>query len=123
VKDLYGEPLYNPTDLKEVVVGLAYQLWVNQGWREAAVLAILDKEALLEYQMPNGSTSLRIVPKCSDLNGTIETATCKAWRSVSYWRVPRKWLRELAETGEPWIGTPQQSVLFVPDPAVLLAFT
>lgn len=115
------EPLYKAEDLKRLYLG-CYQIWVNQGWRQATVLAILDDEALIEYEMPNGSTSLRIVPLKSDLNGAIEMATHRAWRNVSYWRVPLKWLRRMVETNDMWIGSPQQADgVWVPAPAELLA--
>ena len=115
-----AEPLYEDKDLKRLYLG-CYQIWVNQGWRHAMVLAILEDEALIEYEMPNGSTSLRIVPLMSDLEGAIEMATGNTWRSISYWRVPLKWLCEMVRTGETWIGSPQQSTFFVPSPAELLA--
>ena len=120
LQDLYGEPTYKAEDLKRLYLG-CYQIWVNQGWRHAMVLAILEDEALIEYEMPNGSTSLRIVPLMSDLEGAIEMATGNTWRSISYWRVPLKWLCEMVRTGETWIGSPQQSTFFVPSPAELLA--
>lgn len=117
-----NEPLYRTKDLRNLYLG-CYQIWVNQGWRHATVLAILDDEALIEYEMPNGSSSLRIVPLKSDLDGAIEMQHgMRAWRNVSYWCVPLKWLRRMVETGETWIGAPQQSDgVWVPSPAELLA--
>lgn len=41
----------------------ALEVHVNQGWREAYVLAVLDDEALIEYEMPRGSTALWLVSR------------------------------------------------------------
>jgi hypothetical protein len=84
------------------------QVWihVNRGWREAVVLAVLDGKALLEYEMPNGSTALRVVPQDTD---------DEMWyRNVSYRSLPKKWLRVLIETD--WKGRPQQSADLAPSP-------
>lgn len=37
------------------------QVHVNQGWREAWVLAVIDDEALVEYRMPAGTTAMQII--------------------------------------------------------------
>lgn len=70
---------------------------VNQGDREAMVLAVIGDQALVEYAMPAGTTALQIVTKGREQVG----------RSVSYPSVPTKWLRAIVEEGCEWEGSPQ----------------
>lgn len=41
--------------------GAPVQVWINAGWREAVVLAVLADRALVEYTMPHGTTALAFV--------------------------------------------------------------
>lgn len=72
---------------------------VNQGQREAVVLAVVGDEALIEYEMPKGSTALWVihagVPAVSYL------------RNISYKSCPKKWLVAMQEVGAEWIGRGQ----------------
>jgi len=79
-------------------VGQRYLLWVNQGERQAVVLAMVGLDALVEYRMPRGSSALRIVDVDRPQYG----------RNVSYHRVPLALLRAMVEEGREWIGEPQK---------------
>ena len=72
---------------------------VNQGAREASVLAVIGDEALIEYDMPRGSTALRVV-SAHDPDLVI--------RRYSYAAVPLRWLRAMLDVGSDWTGRPQQ---------------
>jgi len=71
------------------------KIFVNQGWRDADELAHIGDQILVEYEMPNGSTALRIYEG-------------KKWKPLSYRRIPRKWATELRENEIRLIGQPQQ---------------
>jgi len=71
----------------------------NQAWREGEVLATIKDEALIEYQMPNGSSTMWVVKRVPPYQRT---------RNISYYNVPKKWLKELVDTSVDWIGCPQQ---------------
>lgn len=82
-----------------VEVGDIFDLEVNQGIREAEVLAVIGDEALIEYQMPNGSTSLRIVNRLAPDE--------RVYKNASYKSLPKKWRRAMDQAGSSWIGQPQ----------------
>ncbi len=87
---------------------------VNQGTREGTVLAVLGTKFLVEYEMPNGTTALRVLSMLDDLeNGP----------AMSYRAVPTKWLRAIVNDGVgDWEGRPQQSGgKSAPKPAEILA--
>lgn len=71
-----------------------FQIWVNQGYRDAFTLAVIGDEALIEYVMPRGSQALRIV----------DAFTWEGCKTVSYRAVPRKWLQAMEEEGTQWVG-------------------
>jgi hypothetical protein len=77
--------------------GDTFTIEVNQGAREAVVLAVIGDKSLIEYTMPAGSTALQIVTWGAEQRG----------RSVSYAAVPTKWLRAIVEEGCEWDGNPQ----------------
>jgi hypothetical protein len=72
---------------------------VNQGTRPASIIAVLDDEALLEYEMPRGTTALWIIPR--------NRMDAPRLRNVSYKACPKKWLRAIEESGIPWTGNGQ----------------
>ncbi len=72
---------------------------VNQGDREAVVLAVIGDEALIEYEMPAGSTAMWVIHACYPHPGKI--------RSISYKSCPKKWLAAIEESGQEWIGNGQ----------------
>lgn len=80
--------------------GQRFRVYCNQGMRDAEVLAIAGKKALLEYQMPKGTTALRIV-SAENINGK--------HRNCSYNSVPLAFLRDMIEHGTEWEGNPQKS--------------
>jgi hypothetical protein len=77
--------------------GDTFTINVNQGDREAMVLAVIGNQALIEYVMPAGTTALQVVTEGREQIG----------RSVSYPAVPTKWLRAIVEDGREWEGNPQ----------------
>jgi len=74
------------------------QLDVNQGWREAWVLAVVDDEALVEYRMPAGSTAMQIIQNNRRSNNG---------RSVNYRACPLFWQRAMRLAGVEWVGRSQ----------------
>ena len=81
------------------------KVYANQGMRDARVLAILDDQALIEYEMPNGTTALRVV-ECNEPENTIQR--------FSYASVPNRWLTELYFLDCEWTGKPQQGAGHAP---------
>jgi hypothetical protein len=77
--------------------GDTFTININQGDREAMVLAVIGRQCLIEYAMPAGSTALQIVTEGDEQRG----------RSVSYPTVPTKWLRAIVDDGQEWEGVPQ----------------
>ena len=75
------------------------EVFVNQGWRPASILAVLGEEALLEYEMPAGTTALWIIGR------TDKHAAHR--RNVSYRTCPIKWLKAIEDSGVPWTGKGQ----------------
>lgn len=87
---------------------------VNQGDRDATVLAVLGTKALIEYTMPAGSTGLQIIDLLTDAP--------TPGRSVSYRILPMKWLQAVVDAGSSWEGQPQQTGNWRPDsPEAMLA--
>lgn len=74
---------------------------VNQGDRDATVLAVLGTKALIEYTMPAGSTGLQIIDLLTDAP--------TPGRSVGYRNLPTKWLQAVVDAGSSWEGNPQQT--------------
>lgn len=91
LSEFVEEFLWEPLDHLEV--------YVNQGKRAAVVLAVVDNEALIEYEMPAGTTALWIIDRGQPYPG------CK--RNVSYKNCPQKWLDAIREAGTEWIGNHQ----------------
>lgn len=90
------DPLHGHQHLMD---GNWVQVEANQGWRAGQVLVTIDDEALIEYEMPNGSTALWVVKR---------DPPHQRVRSLSYYNVPLKWLRALVADGIEWTGNPQQ---------------
>ena len=101
-------------------VGDTPYIWVNQGWRLSTVLATIGDEALLEYEMPNGSTALRIVPRSVEHPINLRP---QEYRNVSYRKLSRKWLKVMVDCQMDWIGMPQQTSEIMPFPAEMLMRT
>lgn len=72
---------------------------VNQGKREAYVLAVIGDEALIEYEMPGGTTALWVIHAGRPHPRRI--------RNVSYKSCTKKWLKAIEEAGTIWEGQGQ----------------
>jgi hypothetical protein len=79
-------------------VGDTFTLNVNQGDREALVLARIGNQVLIEYAMPAGSTAMQILTDGGENRG----------KSVNYTGIPIKWLRAIVEEDNEWEGNPQR---------------
>jgi hypothetical protein len=87
------------------IAGDQLDLYVNQACRDAQVLAVVDGQMLLEYEMPAGHTGLQLVALAHRDGYAPYT-----WvRTYGYTRVPKKWLRAIQEQGEApyWQGRSQ----------------
>jgi hypothetical protein len=73
--------------------------WVNQGSRDARVLAVRGAKMLIEYEMPDGTTALRMLSSQGYGDST----------SISYYRVTGPWLQHMQAAGIEWLGRPQQT--------------
>lgn len=82
-------------------VGDDVDVFINQGEREGIVLAILGDECIVEYLMPKSGTSSLYIASCDE----VEVAR----KSVAYHKLTRAWRTAIAQQGELWEGTPQQS--------------
>jgi hypothetical protein len=98
-------------------VGPAYEagdtvvVEANQGKREGTVLAVLGDECLIEYEMPNGTSALRVVQAIGyKLVGTYKT--------MPHGSVTRRWIEAMREQGTTdWIGRGQRQFTATPFPA------
>ena len=59
----------------------------NQAYREAYLYAVIGERALIEYEMPNGSSALNFV----SIHNT------RDYRPVSYGALPKKWAKAVIE--------------------------
>lgn len=87
-------------EAQKLKVGDTSEIEVNQGLREAWVLAVIGDEALIEYEMPRGTTALWIVD-------------AYFWgykRNVSYSNLPTRWLKAMIDEGVEWTHRPQGSI-------------
>ncbi len=73
----------------------------NQGMRPADVLAVMGEECIVEYQMPAGTTALRILRTYQGDAGP--------YRSVSYTACPNKWRKAILKQSGAWAGASQSS--------------
>lgn len=106
-----------------VVEGERCTVYANQGRRDGRVLALRGGEVLLEYSMPAGTTSLRIVDRADSQLNPDRYLHWQYGANQSYWQLSTAWLEAIVEAGQGWIGRPQQSAVSfrqVPDPDVLL---
>lgn len=86
-------------------------VYVNQAEREATVLAVIDDEILIEYEMPAGTSALLKfnVSPGGELRNQV---------NYSYHKVPQKWTMAILEAGMTnWIGRGQRSHVRIPFPA------
>lgn len=102
--------------------GDSIDVWANQAEREGCILATIGDQAILEYEMP-GTTSqygrhpaqptsaLRVIT-------TIGRETIGNHQTVSYNKVPARWIAAIRASGQTeWIGMGQRSTTRIPFPA------
>lgn len=70
--------------------GMGIEVYANQADREAFVLSAIDKQALVEYVMPEGRTFLRILRIDGDGYLDLDDG-----RSVSYAKIPKKFVDDM----------------------------
>ena len=75
------------------------EVHVNQGVRQAYVLAVLGDEALIEYEMPKGTTALWVIRRYHPQPACL--------RVISYRTCPKKWLDAIEAAGTVWECRPQ----------------
>ena len=80
-----------------LLAGDTLDIWVNQGMREANVLARIGNKILVEYEMPAGSTALLFL-----IDGEPDKRV-----NVTYRGLALKWLQAIRDQGQDWIGNPQ----------------
>jgi hypothetical protein len=99
-------------EAEQYVPGEMLEIYVNQGYREAIVLAAIGNKRLIEYSMPNGTTALSFLDM-TDLSKRV---------AISYWSLPTKWLTAIIDQGAGfWTGNPQQNSQGpVPSPTEML---
>jgi hypothetical protein len=87
-------------DLK---AGELLQVWVNQGLRDAIVLGVHEDKAIVEYEMPAGTTAMIVVPRDGSEN----------WgKSVSYRTCPKYWVRAIRKGLNNWDGHSQTGTIY-----------
>lgn len=92
--------------MSQLRTGAYFGLFRNQGMREAFVLAMETGLALVEYEMPAGTTALNVIPV--DENGYMEPRDGSTYYAVSYRSVPKHWLKAMIEAGTEWMGYGQR---------------
>lgn len=97
----------------ERLPGIKCQMQVNGDLRDTMVLAARKGWALVEYEMPGGTTALRLIRLTNDnivrfLFERPLKLTRRDYRNLSYYDVTRPWLRSIIKNGLTWKGLPQQ---------------
>lgn len=92
-------------------------VYANQGDRPAVILAVAGGRALAEYEMPGGSTALRVVDRDDPNAGRGR----QLGDGISYHCCPLLWLAAIEWAGTAWVGEPQQASRAAPSAASLLA--
>lgn len=116
------------TTVVERLPGTQFQIWINGDLRAAIVLAVRKGWALIEYEMPNGTTALRLLRLTDKIvemfifERKFIKLTRREYRNLSYYDVTRPWLRAIIKNGMTWKGVPQQKRgRSAPTPQELLA--
>ena len=85
-----------PIEIWELQTGMAFDMFMNHGWRDATVLIRrVNGDLLIEYSMPNGTTALQMRAHGHD-------------HSISYKSVPLDWLEDMVQEGIEWECSPQR---------------
>lgn len=78
--------------------GEEFHVWVNQGLRIGTVLGVHEDRAIVEYEMPAGTTAMIVVPRDGSEN----------WgKSVSYRTCPKYWIKAIFRGTGWWTGRSQ----------------
>lgn len=72
------------------------EIYANQAYRKAKILAVVGDEALLEYKLPSGSTSLWIIEA--------DNPHPLAKRTVRHCRCPVRFIEAMKQAGTVWEG-------------------
>ena len=88
--------------------GQELDFYIQKGFRPGKVLAVIGQDALFEYTMPEGTTSMVFLPVEVVLSdkSTIETTEHRR-NPYGYERLPLKWLRQMVDNKIEWIGVSQ----------------
>jgi len=82
-----------------------FSIWINQGFRDAVVLATVGEQMIVEYEMPAGTTALV----------RMDNLPCvQSGKSVSYRSCPKKWVSAISEQSGEWRGESQQGFIQFP---------
>lgn len=100
---------------KIVVAGDTFSIFVNQGEREGHVLAVLGDRALIEYEMPAGTTAMLFAPAVTTWFNHSPQFIHNYKMSVSYKQLPKKWLQAIVDQNNgDWWANPQSGKRSVP---------
>ena len=98
------QPDSRVNEVKDYIVEPGDTVFVpaNQATREALVLAVIGDDALVEYTMPAGTSSLRIIPAACPKS--------EVYKSISYFKLSKRWLKAIknAGTGDSMVCAPQK---------------
>lgn len=97
---------------------MRYHIYANQGYRRFVELATHEEKVLIEYEMPNGTSCLKVIPAADyerHLSGegfAPGTFDLDAWKykGVTYGQIPLYWVVAMVEEGtqDDMIFYPQQ---------------
>ena len=103
----------------ELDAGEWFTLAINQGQREAEVLATIGDEALVEYTMPAGTSALHIMNRKTSRG---EKKAHGGGTSISYSKLPVRWIEAATEQAGVWVANPQSGDRYPENIAEALAF-
>ena len=103
----------------DVVAGSYFTLEINQGKREAEVLAVIGAEALVEYTMPAGTSALHIM---KTKTSRAELRAHPGGTSISYAKLPIRWIEAATVQAGVWVANPQSGDRYPENIGEALAF-
>ena len=92
---------------------MRYQIYANQGYREFVTLATVDDKVLIEYEMPQGTSALKVIPLWQYdqyLGPESRTLYTSDYKGIPYSRIPQYWVNAMVAEGtqDDMIFYPQQ---------------
>ena len=93
---------------------MRYQIYANNGYREFMTLATVDDKVLIEYEMPEGTSVLKVIPKArydQHLGPERSTLYARAERGMPYSQIPQYWVNAMVAMGV------QDDLIFYPQKA------